>query len=1661
MNSHREPLLPSTSRQPSHRLSWLYRRLNLRPAEAKHVFLLALQAHLANAVFALGRNIGPVLFLEEVGAGGLTLVMFLCGLAVLAASPLLSWYSVGRRATDVNTLLTIGVAATFALLTTPLITPAPPWLRYTAAFGLYVAEDLLTTLLMMQSSALAQATLTAYDAKRLLGPIQLGASTGAMSAGLSAGPLVRALGAPAMALVQVGLLLLSLWPNAKIRRVEERHAGGGKGGGGKGGKGGGGKGGGGGAGDEGGRWWKSSLIASMGVWTFGIIFCKTIVEYQYNVVVSAECSADDMVSLTGYLYAAAGLLSSVINVAATASLLRSGGMLAATVASPGALLVGAGLVLAAPGAASTFAGRMLDLTMRWSLNNTVKSLLWIAVPVTEQQRAKPWIEGTIKKAGTSVTALAIAAALPLLGGAGNIESTRDLSLMSVALAFGCCVLCVRMVREYYSSMWSQVLRRELQLCERDEGVSALWANDGDDGPGGAVTDGGALPPLDESVRERVLHKLQHGPAHVQLYILRQMGSVLPDDEWAKFVDGWAALSPAVQVRVLKLCAKERHRLPDSRLVALLEAALEARAATGGTQPASPALGVRPAKDWRRTWGRPAAADGAAEVVAVAVLAVGERRLTEAQPLLAKLLESSQPRVRAAAAAALLRLGWGVGLGQLSAAAHQMLEQMAGVALGNYRPAPRSDAHSRYAPPRAGAALGGAAAVDALRAEVEAAQAEWERRIDDDGGAAGAAGLAVAAAVTLTRLRTELVAAERAAAALAAGDGGVSRKTTPPQAAMTAGEASRYKEVHCALEVLRWLPEEMVPADSLLMLLRHPAQGVREAALPLLRPSLCASPRLRDLVDAALALLHYAAAARRASKALRALCAEGGASVASLATARAMEKLRLLLRAATAPPPPLRVSTSASSAGGASAGAPSTGGGGGVGGVDAPLASSASGLLGFLVESIADEWLTPSEEAAARADELLGLCGETHEADASQELLDALLRLQARGVGCSGAALEAQLRAHALQLLHGLTVLAWVDRIDAALPPPMHAPLAALLGVPEWRATDVLRDLAAQYCAERLYLQRLRIVKLAMLCAPAREHVKVTTVGAAWRLLRSEDGKAQAAVLEVLDSVLPTQLKKIILPLLDASPAAEKVRGGRESFEELRAVRPNAPPPWMLGWFGAAASEPLGAALGALCDALARSYPAEQLPSSGGLLPRVVLLRETRLFRGLLALHVAALAQRTHERTVAPGARCCRAGESYVIVSGRARRVVASEDRRGATEYTAGDALNELGCVYAQLPPVHCEAVGAEDGGDGVRLLVLQHAATWPLVVHMPPKFALSLLRALVQMCPPPSQPGGGRQPSAKAITTLQEARRAITDAAADGARASAASAASCRPSELADESERTSTDADGDDAEAEAEAEAVAAALAAEGAAEGESTDAASDMMVGDERPEAHRVFTRLEKALLLREVKLLRYVDTEYLQSLAEIASERLVPNGTAVCEQGHATDGRLNVIAQGCLALTRARVASPDGAVASFRDEPPSPDAADADGANPEVLRHLRAGDSLGNTALIHDTVWPYTAYAVEDTWILSISRTELTDLLRGRGELAHSVLHGVYHSFARRLSQVVGQGRSVKREWLWQADVDKHTASPRADARPISGESPLEFKLGAHTFPWERSP
>ena len=201
--------------------------------------MLALQSFLANAVFVVGRNLGPVIFMHQCGANQLTGVLFISGSAILVVSPAYGRLCSGRLAAEVNTRLTVFCMIALGLLAVPLVlaklspdraaaaSPALRWLvdaslavRWPVAYVMYVAQDLLTMLLMMQSASLAQATLNAYSAKRLIGLVQLGCSMGAIVTGLLVGPLAKAIGTETTCLVQVGILLVSLVPNAFIVRIE-------------------------------------------------------------------------------------------------------------------------------------------------------------------------------------------------------------------------------------------------------------------------------------------------------------------------------------------------------------------------------------------------------------------------------------------------------------------------------------------------------------------------------------------------------------------------------------------------------------------------------------------------------------------------------------------------------------------------------------------------------------------------------------------------------------------------------------------------------------------------------------------------------------------------------------------------------------------------------------------------------------------------------------------------------------------------------------------------------------------------------------------------------------------------------------------------------------------------------------------------------------------------------------------------------------------------------------------------------------------------------------------------------------------------------------------------------------------------------------------------
>jgi len=190
-----------------------------------------------------------------------------------------------------------------------------------------------------------------------------------------------------------------------------------------------------------------------------------------------------------------------------------------------------------------------------------------------------------------------------------------------------------------------------------------------------------------------------------------------------------------------------------------------------------------------------------------------------------------------------------------------------------------------------------------------------------------------------------------------------------------------------------------------------------------------------------------------------------------------------------------------------------------------------------------------------------------------------------------------------------------------------------------------------------------------------------------------------------------------------------------------------------------------------------------------------------------------------------------------------------------------------------------------------------------------------------------------------------------------------------------------------------------------------------------------------LERLVLLQGVKIFRCVPNEYLPWLADCFNPSFLRAGSKVFREGEPTNATLYVVAEGTIGLYSL--------AAGKGGSPREP-------AKMQLQRRLQAGDSMGNTGLLLDHDWQYSAAAEEDTWLLCISRNDLTDLLRGRRELAAAVIRGLYRSFTRRMQQTSDlEVRS--REWLIAADYSRIVESPpdsinKILSDPLALASPL---------------
>lgn len=198
--------------------------------------------------------------------------------------------------------------------------------------------------------------------------------------------------------------------------------------------------------------------------------------------------------------------------------------------------------------------------------------------------------------------------------------------------------------------------------------------------------------------------------------------------------------------------------------------------------------------------------------------------------------------------------------------------------------------------------------------------------------------------------------------------------------------------------------------------------------------------------------------------------------------------------------------------------------------------------------------------------------------------------------------------------------------------------------------------------------------------------------------------------------------------------------------------------------------------------------------------------------------------------------------------------------------------------------------------------------------------------------------------------------------------------------------------------------------------------DAASSVSRGAPSP--------LEKVLLLRDTKMLRFVPARFLPLLADVAEVEVLQAKKKIASRGGPTDASLRILADGAVVLDSGNnnTALLDGPAASF-----------------------------GNTGLLADSEWPYDARAGNDGAVLLVlRRTRLHDALRGRRDLAAAVARGFLQTYGRRALAAFGRAP--------QEPISPRGRRMSMDYMPMGSQSPgaaapLEVSFGQVAPPMPR--
>ena len=426
-------------------MEWIIDLADVREDERRPAALMLLYGFLAMGAFYVVKPVRNSVFVDRVGADHLPYVYVATALVV---GVLMVAYSRYASRVDRERL----VQGTFAVLAASLL--AFWWgLRggssdlLSGAF--YVWGKVFPVLLVSQFWLVAGLIFDTRQARRLFGPVGVGLLLGGIAGSAVASVGTGRLGTGDLLLVAAVLLGLC----SVVVRILERHVGR----------------------DVRGE---ARLVGEMSgdafrllresshlrtiAWILGLtIAVGTLVDWQFNKAVELYVVGEDAkTAFFGRFFLLLNVASVLVQLLLTGWILKRWGVGLAVLALPAALGAASVGVAAAPVLLTAVVAKGTEGTLRYSLDQSTREILWLPVPTAVRTRVKPLVDVGVFRGGTGLAGLLLVGMVKGLGLGIREVALLALGLVSLWGWFG-----LRMRREFRASVRRLIGVRDVRLEE--------------------------------------------------------------------------------------------------------------------------------------------------------------------------------------------------------------------------------------------------------------------------------------------------------------------------------------------------------------------------------------------------------------------------------------------------------------------------------------------------------------------------------------------------------------------------------------------------------------------------------------------------------------------------------------------------------------------------------------------------------------------------------------------------------------------------------------------------------------------------------------------------------------------------------------------------------------------------------------------------------------------------------------------------------------------------------------------------------------------------------------------------------------------------------------------------------------------------------------------